>query len=48
MLEHAEDDILAFYASPPDHWRKLKSTNPLTLRRTVATAFRGTARAGGS
>ena len=29
LLEQAEDDILAFYASPADHWRKLKSTNPL-------------------
>ena len=29
MLEDAEDDILAFYAFPPDHWRKLRSTNPL-------------------
>ena len=25
----AEDDILAFYAFPADHWRKLRSTNPL-------------------
>ena len=29
MLEEAEPDILAFYAFPPDHWRKLRSTNPL-------------------
>jgi putative transposase len=29
MLEEAEDDILAFYGFPPDHWRKLRSTNPL-------------------
>jgi transposase-like protein len=29
MLEAAEDDILAFYAFPADHWRKLRSTNPL-------------------
>jgi putative transposase len=29
MLEQAEDDILAFYTFPPDHWRKLRSTNPL-------------------
>jgi putative transposase len=28
MLEEAESDILAFYAFPPDHWRKLRSTNP--------------------
>ena len=29
MLEQAEEDILAFYAFPVDHWRKLRSTNPL-------------------
>jgi putative transposase len=29
MLEHAEADILAFYAFPAAHWRKLRSTNPL-------------------
>jgi putative transposase len=29
MLEDAEPDILAFYAFPPGHWRKLRSTNPL-------------------
>jgi len=29
MLEAAEDDILAFYAFPADHWRKMRSTNPL-------------------
>jgi transposase-like protein len=29
MLKDAEPDILAFYAFPPDHWRKLRSTNPL-------------------
>jgi putative transposase len=29
MLEEAEEDILAFYAFPADHWRKLRSTNPL-------------------
>ena len=29
LLEDAEPDILAFYAFPPDHWRKLRSTNPL-------------------
>jgi putative transposase len=29
MLEDAEADILAFYAFPADHWRKLRSTNPL-------------------
>ena len=25
----AEDDLLAFYAFPADHWPKLRSTNPL-------------------
>jgi putative transposase len=29
LLEDAEPDILAFYSFPPDHWRKLRSTNPL-------------------
>jgi putative transposase len=29
MLEDAEPEILAFYAFPPSHWRKLRSTNPL-------------------
>jgi putative transposase len=29
LLEAAEDDLLAFYAFPPDHWSKLRSTNPL-------------------
>ena len=28
-LERAEEDILAFYAFPADHWKKLRSTNPL-------------------
>ncbi|MDP8967873.1 MAG: transposase [Actinomycetota bacterium] len=29
MLEEAEEDILAFYAFPAEHWSKLRSTNPL-------------------
>ena len=29
ILERAEEDLLAFYAFPVDHWRKLRSTNPL-------------------
>jgi putative transposase len=29
MLEDAEPDLLAFYAFPAGHWRKLRSTNPL-------------------
>ena len=29
LLEKAEEDLLAFYAFPSDHWPKLRSTNPL-------------------
>ncbi len=29
LLENAEHEILAFYAFPAAHWRKLRSTNPL-------------------
>jgi putative transposase len=29
ILEQAEEEILAFYAFPTEHWRKLRSTNPL-------------------
>jgi putative transposase len=29
LLEEGEPDILAFYSFPADHWRKLRSTNPL-------------------
>jgi putative transposase len=29
LLEEAEDDLLAFYALPAEHWSKLRSTNPL-------------------
>jgi putative transposase len=29
LLEQAEDDVLAFYAFPAEHWPKLRSTNPL-------------------
>ena len=29
LLEDAEHDLLAFYAFPPSHWSKLRSTNPL-------------------
>ena len=29
LLEDAEDDLLAFYTFPGDHWTKLRSTNPL-------------------
>lgn len=29
LLEQAEDDVLAFYAFPAEHWPKLGSTNPL-------------------
>lgn len=29
LLEQAEEDLLAFYAFPREHWTKLRSTNPL-------------------
>ncbi|MGE0025589.1 MAG: IS256 family transposase [Thermoleophilia bacterium] len=29
LLTEAEDDLLAFYAMPAEHWSKLRSTNPL-------------------
>jgi putative transposase len=29
LLDEAEDDILAFYAFPSEHWPTLRSTNPL-------------------
>jgi len=29
LVEEAEDDLLAFYAFPSEHWPKLRSTNPL-------------------
>jgi putative transposase len=29
QLEEAEEDLLAFYSSPREHWTKLRSTNPL-------------------
>lgn len=29
LLAEAEDDLIAFYAFPPEHWPKLRSTNPL-------------------
>ncbi len=29
LLEEAEEDLLAFYGFPADHWTKLRSTNPL-------------------
>jgi putative transposase len=29
LLEQAEDEVLAFYAFPPDHRTKIRSTNPL-------------------
>src|SRR6266699_4522317 len=29
LLDDAEEDLLAFYAFPPSHWSKLRSTNPL-------------------
>ena len=29
LLEQAEEDLLAFYQLPREHWTKLRSTNPL-------------------
>jgi transposase-like protein len=29
LLEEAEDDVLAFFALPAEHWSKFRSTNPL-------------------
>ena len=29
LLEEAEEDVLAFYACPREHWPKIRSTNPL-------------------
>jgi transposase-like protein len=29
LLESAEEEILAFYDFPPEHWRQVYSTNPL-------------------
>jgi putative transposase len=29
LLADAQDDVLAFYAFPAEHWPKLRSTNPL-------------------
>jgi putative transposase len=29
LLTEAEDDLVAFYAMPAEHWSKLRSTNPL-------------------
>src|ERR1700759_2304573 len=29
VLEDAEEDLIAFYLFPPQHWTKLRSTNPL-------------------
>ena len=31
LLEEAEEDLVAFYAFPRDHWTKLRSTNPLSV-----------------
>jgi putative transposase len=29
LLEEAEEDLIAFYLFPREHWTKLRSTNPL-------------------
>jgi putative transposase len=41
LLDEAEDDVLAFYAFPPEHWPKLRSTNPLErFNREIGPAHR--------
>ena len=46
MLEDAEDDVLAFYAFPAEHWSKLRSTNPLSaaVRRLECESLGGSER----
>jgi putative transposase len=47
LLEEAEEDLLAFYAFPNDHWAKLRSTNPLeraTARSAGAQTSSGSSR----
>jgi putative transposase len=29
LLQDAEEDLIAFYQLPAEHWTKLRSTNPL-------------------
>ena len=29
LLQDTEEDLIAFYSFPPEHWTKLRSTNPL-------------------
>ena len=29
LLEEAEEDLIAFYGFPAEHWTKIRSTNPL-------------------
>lgn len=42
LLEEAEEEILAFYDFPPEHWRQLYSTNPLErLNQRAEAAERG-------
>jgi transposase-like protein len=41
LLEEAEEDLLAFYSFPADHWPKLRSTNPLErVNREIGRAHR--------
>jgi putative transposase len=46
VLEGAEDDILAFYAFPADHWRKIRSTDERFKGRVASTASPGRVRVG--
>ena len=44
-MENAIDETLAFYASPPQHWNKLKTNNP--MERLLKEARRRTKVVGG-
>ena len=35
LLETAEEDLIAFYQLPAEHWTKLRSTNPLELNKEI-------------
>jgi transposase-like protein len=41
MLEEAEEDVLAFYSFPADHWRKLRSTDEKFKGAGASTVPRG-------
>ena len=43
MLRDAADDITAFAAFPVAHWKKIWSTNPLSVNRPVQPRLAGAA-----